>query len=174
MVAWGPGRAQGSGTWPPAGGKWGGHSGQAGCFVSPACLVLWGGPALWPRRPRGAGNHEIPAVPPITEDGNAGQNFLWPWEGSVWAAEMAASSRTRDCAFGVWPVTLRTQPSAFMNMLHTHVADGAGGCSTGSVAADRGRDGGGVGGGGAVPATARSRWVWPGTFSNTCAAFPRP
>ena len=42
-------------------------------------------------------------MPPVTKDGNAGPNFLWPREGSVWATETAASSRTRDCAVGVWP-----------------------------------------------------------------------
>lgn len=142
----GPGRAQGSGTWPPAGGSGGRPQGQAGCFVKPALLVLWGGPALQPCRPRGAGNPEIPAAPPFTKDGNAGQNSLWPWGGSIGAADTAAS--TRDRAVGVWPVTPNTKPST-LRACHARVRP------TGLVATE----GTGLGVDTAAPAATRSRWA---------------
>ena len=86
----------------------GGHG--AGWVLCKACcpgFVGRTGPVATPTM--GSRNPKIPAAPPITKDGDVGQNFLWPWGGSIWAADTAAS--TRDRAVGVWPVTLSTEPS---------------------------------------------------------------
>ena len=138
----------------------GGHG--AGWVLCKACFPGFVGrtsPVATPTA--GSRNPEIPAAPPITRDGDAGQSFLWPWGGPIWAADTAASAR--DCAVGVWPVTLSTKPST-LRTCHVRVRPaGLVAVALGSVAADRG-DGG-------LEWTQRSP-PWPGHAG--CGLEPSP